>query len=91
MRAAKSAAACFSSSQEGSPDTVSMARRFMAPAQLASFDRDGYLIIPGALRPDTVAGLLAGLLTTEEIGNGWVDQGRMVVPTAATGLPVAFL
>ena len=31
----------------------------LTPAQLASFDRDGYLIIPGALRPDTVAGLLA--------------------------------
>ncbi|KAJ6440496.1 phytanoyl-CoA dioxygenase [Purpureocillium lavendulum] len=31
----------------------------LTPEQLASFHRDGYLIVPGALRPDTVAGLLA--------------------------------
>ncbi|UNI15791.1 hypothetical protein JDV02_002292 [Purpureocillium takamizusanense] len=31
----------------------------LTPEQLASFDRDGYLIVPGALRPDTVVGLLA--------------------------------
>jgi hypothetical protein len=29
-------------------------------------------------------GLLAGLLTTEEIGGGWADQGRMIVPPSAT-------
>jgi len=32
-----------------------------------------------------LTGLMAGLLTTEEIGGGWVDQGRMVVPTGAGG------
>jgi hypothetical protein len=32
-----------------------------------------------------VAGLLAGLLTTEEIGGGWADEGRMIVPTEAQG------
>ncbi|HEX9977832.1 MAG TPA: hypothetical protein VGB41_04300, partial [Acidimicrobiia bacterium] len=29
--------------------------------------------------------LIQGLLTTEEIGGGWVDQGRIVVPPSATG------
>jgi hypothetical protein len=41
-----------------------------------------------AADPETImyyAGLLAGLLTTEEIGGGWVDQGRMIVPPSATG------
>ncbi len=30
-----------------------------------------------------LAGLIQGLLTTEEIGSGWEDQGRMVVPVGA--------
>lgn len=30
-----------------------------------------------------LAGLFQGLLTSEEIGNGWLDQGRMVIPAGA--------
>ena len=46
-----------------------------------------------AADPDEIGaltGLLAGLLTTEEIGNGWVDQGRAVVPSAAGGQGFGF-
>jgi hypothetical protein len=38
--------------------------------------------------PETLmyySGLLVGLLTTEEIGGGWGDQGRVIVPPSATG------
>jgi hypothetical protein len=41
-----------------------------------------------AADPETLmyyAGLLVGLLTTEEIGGGWGDQGRVIVPPSATG------
>ena len=32
-----------------------------------------------------LAGLIQGLLTAEEIGGGWEDQGRMVVPVRRPG------
>lgn len=38
---------------------MSPAESGLTPEQLAAFERDGYLIISGALRPDTVAGLVA--------------------------------
>lgn len=40
-----------------------------------------------------LAGLIQGLLTAEEIGGGWVDQGRMVIPAGAQdeGFGAAFL
>ncbi|MCU0281602.1 MAG: hypothetical protein MUE66_07225, partial [Acidimicrobiia bacterium] len=40
-----------------------------------------------------LAGLIQGLLTTEEIGSGWQDQGKMVVPVGAQeeGFGAAFL
>ncbi|KAF5507370.1 Phytanoyl-CoA dioxygenase domain-containing protein 1 [Colletotrichum aenigma] len=38
--------------------TVSAQEEGLTPSQLASFNRDGYLIIPGALSPETVRGLL---------------------------------
>lgn len=41
-----------------------------------------------AASPEEILALtygLAGLLTTEEIGGGWVDQGRIVVPPSPTG------
>jgi hypothetical protein len=40
-----------------------------------------------AADPDDILALtfqMAGLLTTEEIGDGWVDQGRLIVPPSAT-------
>ncbi|KAH0424582.1 phytanoyl-CoA dioxygenase [Colletotrichum camelliae] len=39
--------------------TVPAQEEGLTPSQLASFNRDGYLIIPGALSPETVRGLLA--------------------------------
>ncbi|TQN66266.1 Phytanoyl-CoA dioxygenase domain-containing protein 1 [Colletotrichum shisoi] len=39
--------------------TVPSPEEGLTPEQLARFHRDGYLIIPGALSPETVAGLLS--------------------------------
>uniref|UniRef100_L2FSR1 Phytanoyl-dioxygenase family protein n=1 Tax=Colletotrichum fructicola (strain Nara gc5) TaxID=1213859 RepID=L2FSR1_COLFN len=39
--------------------TVPAQEEGLTPSQLAAFNRDGYLIIPGALSPETVQGLLA--------------------------------
>ena len=65
--------------------------RHIAEAALAKVEEglaDGEAFTVEAADPEEVLALtyrLAGLLTTEEIGGGWVDQGRMLVPPSEEG------
>ncbi|HSQ38370.1 MAG TPA: hypothetical protein VLS92_10805 [Acidimicrobiia bacterium] len=78
----------------GAPEPIAIGDgglRLIAEAALAKVEEGlagGEAFTVEAAAPEEVLALtylMAGLLTTEEIGGGWVDQGRTLVPPSAGG------
>lgn len=74
------AGACSDSGKSSDTSTSSTAATSTVPAT------DVTTTVPAGQSIESLSYLIQGLLTTEQIGGGWIDQGRQVVPPGSNQL-----
>lgn len=76
-----------SSSTTGEVPTTSMeSSPSMSPSVVPTTEPTSSTSVPMGSNVEALSYLIQGLLTTEQIGGGWVDQGRQVIPPGSDQL-----